>query len=141
MHEACLLRHCDMDAACSSDHSHRITSVHYFFPVTKNTSTDIQKMKQPTSYNRRQFFKSAAISATGLGMAAMLPDSAWAGKIDDVDNLDVRINRVIRCEVNYERPRIVAGNSKYRLAGKYRSDRVLLAFGDNGKIGLGRAVP
>ena len=94
-------------------------------------------MNQPTSCNRRQFVKSTAISATGLGMAAMLPGSAWAETINNVDDLDVRISRVIRCEVNYERPRIVAGNSKYRLAGKSRSDRVLLVFGDNGKIGVG----
>ncbi len=94
-------------------------------------------MNQPDSCNRRQFVKSTAISATGLGMAAMLPGSAWAGKIDDVDDVDVTMNRVLRCQVNYERPRIVAGNSGYRMAGKYRSDQVLVAFGDNGKIGVG----
>ena len=94
-------------------------------------------MNQPTSCNRRQFVKSTALSATGLGMAAMLPDSVWAGKLKEVDELDVRINRVVRCEVNYDWPRIVAGNSRYRLAGKSRSDRVLLVFGDNGKIGVG----
>jgi L-alanine-DL-glutamate epimerase-like enolase superfamily enzyme len=94
-------------------------------------------MNQPASSSRRQFVKSTAIAATGLGMAALLPGSAWAGKSDDVDDLDVTINRVLSCKVKYERPRIVAGNSGYRLAGKYRSDQVLVVFGDNGKIGVG----
>ena len=94
-------------------------------------------MNKSTSCNRRQFVKSATISAAGLGMATMLKGSASAGKINDVNSLDVTITRVLNCQVNYERPRIVAGNSGYRMAGKYRSDRVLLAFGDNGKIGVG----
>ena len=94
-------------------------------------------MNKSTSCNRRQFVKSATISAAGLGMATMLKGSACAGKINDVNSLDVTITRVLNCQVNYERPRIVAGNSGYRMAGKYRSDRVLLAFGDNGKIGVG----
>jgi len=96
-------------------------------------------MSQQSSYNRRQFLDSTVISATGFGVAAMFPGSAWAGKINDVDNLDVRIKRVLRCQVNYERPRFVAGNSKYRVAGKNRSDQVLVVFGDNRKIGVGAA--
>ncbi len=99
------------------------------------------KMNQFTLCNRRQFVKSTAVSATGLGVAATVPSSAWTARVDDVDHFDVKINRVVRCEVKYERPRIVAGNRGYRLAGKYRTDRVLLVFGDNGKIGVGACRP
>ena len=84
--------------------------------------------------SRRHFLTTAATSALGLGLG--LP-RCHADASDAVEQLDVRIVRALRCQLNYERPRIVAGNSRYRRAGKRRSDSVLMVFGNNGKIGIG----
>ena len=90
----------------------------------------------PIRSSRRQFLQSTAIAA-GVGSLTSWHRSARAAELEQVRDLDVRIDRVLNCRVHYERPRMVAGNSGYRLAGKHRSDSVLAVFGNNGQIGVG----
>lgn len=54
-----------------------------------------------------------------------------------IENLDTKVVRVASIPVRYQRPRTVAGNSHYRLAGNQYVDPMLLVYGDNGRIGVG----
>ena len=86
---------------------------------------------------RRQFLKGVACSGSALGLGLAFSGQAAADEKQALRELDIRIERVLKCEIAYARPRIVAGNSRYRLAGGSRSDLILIAFGSNGKIGVG----
>lgn len=91
--------------------------------------------------SRRQFIGAAAVGLSALavsGMGTLAAGAEGAGAMArDLADLDVTIDRVVRCEVRFRRPRFVAGNAGYRSAGRDRGDAVLLVFGSNGKIGVG----
>ncbi len=94
-------------------------------------------MSQSVLGTRRQFLKTATTSAAVLGLGFERQQRVSGNERESINNLDVKIDRVLNCRVSYDRPRIVAGNSKYRLAGGSRTDSVLILFGNNGKIGVG----
>ena len=84
------------------------------------------------AFSRRKFL--GASLATGAGLVAVdgAKTASMAKPAGQLDALDVEITRAMSIRVRYDRPRIVAGNSGYRLAGGSRSDSVLLLFGNKG---------
>lgn len=92
----------------------------------------------PSSYlTRRQFVRTATLSTSLLGLSSAVRGRASAVERRAIADVDVRIDRVMKCRVSYERPRIVAGNSGYRLAGRTRSDWILILVGNNGQVAVG----
>ncbi|MEW4563846.1 enolase C-terminal domain-like protein [Bremerella sp. JC770] len=87
--------------------------------------------------SRRDFLKTSAQAATALATTGLLASPSRAADLWPIPEVDVKITRAMKIEVEYDRPRIVAGNSQYRVAGGRRREAILVAFGDNGKIGVG----
>ena len=83
--------------------------------------------------NRRAFVKGSLSAATLFPFAPRV----FAG--NPVMDLDVRIQKIVCYRVKYTRPRIVAGNSKYKLSGGGRHDWMIALFADNGLVGIGSA--
>lgn len=78
-------------------------------------------------------------SSLAVGAFVMTPwgRALCAKSRDTLEDLDTKVVRVLSIPVRYRRPRTVAGNSHYRVAGSHYTDPMLLVFGDNGKIGVG----
>ena len=87
--------------------------------------------------SRRDFLKTSAWTAAALSTTPLLGRRARAADLWPIPEVDVKITRAMKIEVEYDRPRIVAGNSQYRLAGGVRREPILVVFGDNGKVGVG----
>ena len=84
-----------------------------------------------TKPTRRQFLK------TTLAASASMPFMKTSFASNSVTDLDVRIDKIYCFRAIYDRPRIIGGNSGYKLAGGRRHDWMIALFGNNGKIGLG----
>lgn len=87
--------------------------------------------------SRRDFLKTSALTAAAVGTGGMLAHQADAADPWPIPEVDVKITRALKIELEYDRPRIVAGNSQYRLAGGVRREPILVVFGDNGRMGVG----
>lgn len=91
-------------------------------------------MTKQDHFSRRRFIgTSIAATAAMASSGRACPEASP----DQIQNLDVKVIRVMSIPVKYQRPRTVAGNSHYRVAGNQFSDPMLIVFGDNGKIGVG----
>ncbi len=88
-------------------------------------------------HSRRDFLKTSALAASAIGLGSSLPRTSHAADLWPIPNVDVKVTRAMKIEVQYNRPRFVAGNSQYRVAGDVRREPILVVFGDNGKIGVG----
>ncbi len=84
--------------------------------------------------NRRKFIKSSAAAAVTSQLFARK-----SAPSDPFTDLNVRIERIHCFRTMYDRPRIVGGNSGYKLAGGQRGDWMIALFGNNGVVGLGSA--
>ena len=82
---------------------------------------------------RRTFIQ----SSLAAGLYASLPFSLFGQS--NLDDLDVKIKKVVAFKVKYDRPRVIGGNSKYKMAGDTRNDWMIALFAENGMIGLGTA--
>lgn len=76
---------------------------------------------------------------TTLTATAMAPFSSplFIGMMPP--DLDVKINKIVCYRAGYTRPRIVGGNSKYKMTGGTRHDWMIALFAENGMIGIGSA--
>lgn len=83
--------------------------------------------------NRRTFIRNSALAT------ALLPFGLKTYGKNPALDLDVKIQKIVCYRVKYTRPRIVAGNSKYKLAGGGRHDWMIALFADNGIVGIGSA--
>ena len=72
--------------------------------------------------NRRKFIKSSAAAAVTSQLFARKSTSS-----DPFTDLNVRIERIHCFRAMYDRPRIVGGNSGYKLAGGQRGDWMIAA--------------
>lgn len=91
-------------------------------------------MIKPNRITRRHFIGTSIAATAAMASSSRASDHTFP---DPVQNLDTKVIRVLSIPAKYERPRTVAGNSQYRVAGKNFTDPMLLVFGDNGKIGVG----
>lgn len=82
---------------------------------------------------RRTFIQ----SAMAAGIYTALPWSIYGQS--SLNDIDVKIAKIVAFRVKYNRPRIVGGNSKYKLAGGTRHDWMIALFAENGMIGIGSA--
>ena len=83
--------------------------------------------------NRREFVQTSLAAAIWAPFSSSLHSNSLAADID------VKINKIVCYRVRYTRPRIVGGNSRYKMAGGTRHDWMIALFADNGMIGIGSA--
>jgi L-alanine-DL-glutamate epimerase-like enolase superfamily enzyme len=85
--------------------------------------------------SRRGFLRHTLAVSAGCALARLAQaDEPAAPSVPDVD---VMIRRAAVFRVPYRRPRLVAGNSTYRVAGDSRSDTLLALFAGNDQVGIG----
>jgi len=82
---------------------------------------------------RRTFIKSS------IATAAITPFAVQPFTPTSVLDIDVKIKKIVCFRVRYNRPRVVGGNSKYKMAGGTRHDWMVALFAENGMIGIGSA--
>lgn len=80
---------------------------------------------------RRTFIQSSLMGAVAIPFPDILSPQRT------VSDLDVKITKIVCFRVPYTRPRVVGGNSKYKMAGGTRHDWMIALFAENGMIGLG----
>lgn len=86
--------------------------------------------------SRRAFLRQIAGTACAATAAAILPKQT-AATLPPLEGGDVVIRRAMMCRFVYDRPRWIAGNARYRVAGLTRNEDILLLFGNNDQIGVG----
>lgn len=81
---------------------------------------------------RRTFIQ----SSIAAGLYTSFPSFPFANQLN-LNDLDAKIKKVVAFRVKYNRPRVVGGNSKYKMAGGTRHDWMIALFAENGMIGIG----
>jgi L-alanine-DL-glutamate epimerase-like enolase superfamily enzyme len=93
-----------------------------------------------TRLSRRQWLVCAAASSVSLSGFPRGRETLAAETSEPpfpIPPCDVKIDRVVGFATAYQRPRIVGGNAKYRVAGQDRTEDLVAVFGNNGMVGVG----